>query len=297
MRFKAIVCLLAILCVLSGSVHETGASPVSNVTFGGPGITIELKFPEEAHPTETITHNLTLTALTSLVLQNFTLVIKVLVNMSWQQVYKEQVFLRSMEQSEALISEGKFTLPQNAHETLYCNMHVLTDRVSEPLTCTFYTTNVRTMTYNELLANYSSLLTDYETLLGSYNNLSTRYGGLNSTYNLLLNQHSSLLATFASLNSSYFIQKAVYDALRTSYDSLDASYKTLNQTYYAMRNTIDTPEAELTTTRYITYALIAVTVALVALVIYLKKKKDEPYVVLRKETVALNPTEQTTRTR
>jgi hypothetical protein len=81
-------------------------------------------------------------------------------------------------------------------------MYVMTDKAPGfPLTHIFYTTHVRTMTYDELSANYSSLLTDYETLFGSYDALSTQYGGLDSTY-------SSLQTTFESLNSSYFTQKA-----------------------------------------------------------------------------------------
>lgn len=304
MRVKAIVSLLVVLYFLSGPIHEAGALAVSNVSFLGAGVAIDLEFPEEAHPTETITHNLTITALSSLVLQNFTLVMEALVNTSWQQVYKEQVLLLSMQQSEVLVRKTQFTLPQNASETLYCYMYVLTDKVSsEPSTYTFYTTHVRTMTYNELLSwynellvNYSSLRTDYETLLGTYNALSTQYSGLNLTYNLLLNQYNSLQATFESLNSSYFSKKADYDALKTNYDSLEGSYGTLNQTYYALkvenddlRNTIGAPDTELTMTRNIVYVLIAVIVALVALVIYIKKK-PQPYIVLRKETVAVKPT-------
>jgi hypothetical protein len=305
MRAQAIVSLLVILSFLSGLILEAGALSVSNVSFRGAGVAIDLEFPEEAHPIETITHNLTITALTSLVLENFTLVMEVLVNMSWQQVYKEQIFSLSMQQNEGLIRRMMFTLPQNAHETLYCYMYVLTDKASsEPSTNTFYTTHVRTMTYNELLsgydellANYSSLRANWETLLGSYNTLSIQYGTLNSTYTSLLNQYNSLQATFESLNSSYFSQKANYDALKASYDSLEASYKTLNQTYHALKaenddlgNTISAPDTELTMTRNLVYAFIAVTVALVALVIYIKKKKPEPYIVIRKETVALEPT-------
>ena len=297
MRPKVIICLVAMLCFLSGSIHETDALPASNVSFRGAGVVIDLEFPEEAHPTETITLNLTITALTGLKLQNFTLTIEVLVDTSWKQAYKEQVLLLNMVQGDVLARRVWFTLPLNAHETLHCYMYVLTDKAPGwPSTYVFNTTCVRTLTYNELLTKYNSLLTDYETLLGSYNALSTQYGELNSTYNLLLNQYNSLHATFESLNSSYFTQKASYDELKTNYDSLEATYKTLNQTYYVhkaendiLRETVGTKETELTMTRDIVYALIVVAVVLAAVVIYIKKVKSEPYVVLRKETVALKP--------
>jgi hypothetical protein len=279
------------------SINDTCASSVGNVSFQGEGVVLDMEFPEEAHPTDTIMLNLTITALAGLHLQNFTLVIEVLVDTGWLQVYEEQVLSLSMVQSQVLARLIWLTLPQKAQGALYCDMYVLTDKSNGfPATYNFYATQVRTMTYDELLANYSSLLTDYETLLDSYNNLTTQYRGLNSTYNLLLSQYNSLQATFESLNSTYFTQKATYDTLKTSYDSLQASYKTLNQTYHTLmdendrvRNTVGTQETELTTTRDIEYALIVVTVALAALLIYNKKKKSEPYIILRKETVTVKP--------
>ena len=298
MGFKVLVCLVAVLGFLFGSINEASASAVGNVSFRGAGVVIDMEFPEEAHPTDTVTLNVTITALLALKLQNFTLVIKVLVDTGWQQVYKEQMLSLSMDPGEVLVRLVWFTLPKEAHEVLYCEMYVLTDKApSLPATYIFNATHVRTVTYDELLANYSSLLTDYETLLGSYNALLAQYRGLNSTYNSLLIQYNSLQATFESLNSSFFTQKAAYDTLRTDHDSLEASYKTLNQTYYALttendslKNTVGTRETELTMTRNGVYVLVVVTVALAALIIYNKKKKSEPYVVLRKETVTLKPT-------
>jgi hypothetical protein len=307
MRIKAIVSLVIIMGFLFVRIHEAGALSVSDVSFRGAGVTVDLAFPEEAHPTETITHNLTITAYTPLLLQNFTLIINVLVDVTWQQVYKEQIFSESMLQNEDLTRRMMFTLPQNAHERLSCFIYVLTDKsAGDPSTYTFYSTYVRIITYNkllieynELLANYTSLRADYETLLASYNTLSTQYGTLNSTYTSLLNQYNSLQATYSSLNSTFFSQKANYNALKASYDSLEENYKTLNQTYSLLKaetsnpgSTVAALNTELTTTRNLMYALLVVTVALVALIIYFKKKKPEPYIVVRKETVALKPTDQ-----
>lgn len=305
MRVKTVVSLVIILVFLFGLINDVGALLVNNVSFRGGGVNVNLSFPEEAHPIENTTHNLTITSLTSLVLQNFTLVIKVLSNMSWQNVYQEQILSQNMQQNEDLTRRMIFNLPQEAHERLNCYMYILTDQISSPLTYTFYTTHVRTITYSELLSKYSELLANYsslqaecETLIESYNALSTQHSALNSTYTLLLGQYNSLQATYTSLNSSYFGQKADYDALEASYNSLEASYITLNQTYSALkaenddsRNTIGASNTELTMTRNLMYIFIAVTVALVALVIYIKKKKPDPYIVVRKETVALKPTD------
>ena len=305
MRVKTVFSLVIILAFLFGLIHQVVALSVTNVSFRGGGLNIDLSFPEEAHPTENTTHNVTITALTSLVLQNFTLVIKVFVNMSWQQIYQEQILSQNMQQNEGLTRRVIFTLPQEAHERLYCYMYVLTDKISSALTYIFYTTHVRTLThsellseYSELLANYSSLHAEYETLIESYNAVSTQHSALNTTYTLLLGQYNSLQATHTSLNSSYFSQKADYNALEASYDSLEASYITLNQTYNALksengdsRSTIGASDTDLIMTRNLMYVFIAATVALVALVIYIKKKKPDPYIVVRKETVALKPTD------
>ena len=305
MKLKVLACTVAILCFLSSSIINANAVPAGNVSLEGAGVVVYLEFPEEAHPTETLTLNLTITAQTGLKLQNFTLVIEVLIDTGWQQVYREQVLSLNMVQNGVLERTVWFTLPQNAHEALRCDVYVVTDKAPGlPPNYIFYITSVRTMTYNDLLVNYSRLLADYELQLNRYNALSLKYDGLDSTYNSLnneynslLNQHKSLQATFQSLNSSYLAQEATLDASEDNYDSLEANYKALNQTYYAimddsdsLRNAVDKRDNELVNTRYLMYVLIVVAVALLALVVYLKKGKSDPYVVFRKETVALKPT-------
>ena len=298
MRVKNLACLLVTSFFLLGSLRGVGASSTSSVSFHGAGVTIDLSFPEEAHPTESITHNLTITAKTSLTLENFTLTIKVLVNLSWQLVYKWQVLFGDLLQDETLTRQSRFPLPQKAHGTLHCFMYVLTDKIVDPLSYTFYTTHVRTLTYSELLSeydelltNYSDLLTDYETLLESYNALSTEYGTLNSTYNSLLSEYNALQSNYNSLNFTYHSLQASYNSLLSSYDSLEAGYNSLNQTYTTLENEIKDLRAQLNNTRNLMYLLIGTTIALIVLIIYIKKKKPAPYIVIRKETVAVKPTE------
>ncbi len=302
MRIKSSVCAFVALFLLLGQTCALGASSTNNFSFQGAGVAFDLTFPEEAHPTESITHNFTITAETSLTLENFTITIKVLENSSWQQVYKEQVLSRDMLQNEKITSQPRFTLPQNAHGKLQCFMYVLTDKISDPLSYTFYTTHVRILTYSELLieydkllTNYSALLTEYETLLESYSAFNATYGTLNSTYNSLLNEYNALQSNYNSLNSTYHSLQATHESLLYSYDSLEADYNSLNQTYTTLENEINDLHAQLNNTRTLTYLFIGITIALVALIIYIKKKKPEPYIVIRKETVALKPTENSSR--
>jgi hypothetical protein len=304
MRIKSSVCLFATLFFLFGQIFGSSASSTNNFSFQGAGVIIDLKFPEEAHPTESITHNLTITAKTSLTLENFTIIIKVLVNSSWQQVYMEQVLFRDMLQNENLTSYTRFTLPQDAHGKLRCFMYVLTDKTADLSSYTFYTTQVRTLTYNELLieyeellANYSDFLIEYETLLESYNGLTVTYDTLNSTYNSLLNEYNALQSNYNSLNSTYHSVQATYDSLLSTYYSLEANFNSLNQTCTTLENEINNlrqktgaSKIEIINTRNLTYLFVGATIALIILIIYLKKKKPEPYVIIRKETVAVKPT-------
>ena len=87
MRIKSSVCVFVTLFFLFGQICELGASTTNSVSFYGAGVIIDLTFPEEAHPAESITHNLTITAKTALKLENLTIIIKVLVNSSWVEVY------------------------------------------------------------------------------------------------------------------------------------------------------------------------------------------------------------------
>lgn len=305
MRSKSSVCVFVTLFFLFGQICRLGASSTNSFSFYGAGVNIDLTFPEEAHPAESITHNLTITAKTSLTLENFTIVIEVLVNSSWQQVYKEQVLLRDMLQNENLTRQSRFTLPQKAHGKLYCFMYVLTNKTAEHVSYTFYTAHVRALTYSELLieydellTNYSDLLIEYETLLESYNGLAVTHGTLNSTYNSLLNEYNTLKSNYNSLNSTYYSLQASYDSLLSSHYSLEANFNSLNQTCTTLENEInilrhktDASEIEIINTRNLTYLFIGTTIALIVLIIYIKKKKPEPYVLIRKETVAVKPTD------
>jgi hypothetical protein len=291
MRIKSSVCVFLMLLFLFGQNCGLGASSTNSFSFQGAGVDIELIFPEEAHPIESITHNLTITANTALTLENFTIIIRVLVNSSWQQVSTDARTGRDIVKDEKLPINLKFTLPHNADEKLYCFIHVLTDKTSDPLSYTFYTTHVRKYTYselmseyNELLTNYSDRLTEFGTLLESYNDLAATYGVLNSTYNSLLKQYTTSQSNYNSLLSSHYL-------LEANYNSLNQTCKTLENEIDDLHQKTDSSKIEIINTRNLTYLFVGITIALIALIIYIKKKKPEPYVVIRKETVAVKPTE------
>ena len=358
MRDKSLVCLFLTLLLSSGLICGVDALS-THVSFHSVGVTVDLTFPEEAHPTESITHNVTITANTALTL-NFTLVIKAQVNSSWQEI-KKIGFSLPLGENQSLPILIPFTVPQNTNGRLYCFIYVLTDQVADPSTYTFYTTSVWILTYSELLsahnqllanysdllneynalrANYTDILADYQTLLESYNKLSIQYGTLNSNYNELsvrygtlnsnynelsvrygtlnsaynelslkygtsISTHNSLLGNYNALRSDYNSLNSTHYRLQANYTSLEADYNSLNQSHTALNKSYNTlenevndlhqriyaSEAELTQTRILMTLFMGTSIALILLVAYLKRKKQEPYVVIRKETVAVKQDE------
>jgi predicted metalloprotease len=196
MRTKKLSYLISSALLFSAFVYAVDALPVTTVSFHGVDVTIEITFPEEAHPTESITHNVTITANTAVTLRNFTVVIEASVNSSWQEIFNAQdTFSKPLPMSYSL----PLSLPQEANGPLQCFIYVNTTQSADYLSCAFYSTHVRILTFNELLseynmisAKYTTLIADYQTLTNKYNELLTDQTSLLADYGTLLNEHNEL---------------------------------------------------------------------------------------------------------
>lgn len=368
MQPNKVVYFLCFLLVSSAFTYSAGALQINNVTFHGVGVNIDLIYPSEAHPGDSISHNLTITAYTDVDIQNITLFIYAPVNLTWQQI-KNQSIVFPLPADQSLSVSVRFMLPQDVNGTLNCLLFVQTDQSADYSSYTFYTTQVRTLTYEELFgvynellgnyavlndsyialstnytslwisynglwANYSALTANYSSLNTSFNSLSTQNNALQSEYNALNSTHYSLQANYASVVANNNALQAVYNslsssngALQTSYNSLlgtkntlqsdfnslnstyndvqasyallENAYDSLNHTYTSLQNQVNefaqrisSAENALNSNRMIMFIFVATVAALVAFVIYLKRKKAEPYVVIRKETVAIEQEEK-----
>jgi len=371
------------LLLFSVLVCSVGALPDTTVSFRGGGVTIDLTFPEEAHPTYYIWHNATLTANTGLML-NLTLIIRASVDSTWQEITGWYLPNRVLQENESRREEMYFQLPSNANGTLQCFIYISTNQSVYYSSYTFYTTEVREMTYSELLEDYNvlnntynQLVADFDTLNNTYNDLRSSYEMLNSSYNALNNTYYQLVAdydqlssdynalnntynnlqsSYAALNSSYnelsanysILNNAYndlqggYNTLQNSYNELDSNYKNvnsarnsllgdisklqadydslnstfynvqgnftdlqavydaLNQTYTNLLTAFNNlqqkntrSESDLNTDKIVMLIFVVTVACLVAFIVYLKRKKEEPYVVIRKETVAMKPDEET----
>jgi FtsZ-binding cell division protein ZapB len=239
------------LLLFSGLIYSVGAS-TTTVSFRGGGVTVDLTFPEEAHPTETLTHNVTITAHTDLSLQSFTLFIYAPVNATWQEVKNRTISWDFLE-NETLTSRIEFQLPQDTNGTLYCEMTVQTDQTADALSYKFYTTRVSELTfsemqnlYYEMLANYTSLQADYQSLLNEYNDLLANYTSLFANYTALLSEHNDLLTEYNTLDSNYRSKLNEYNALQTDYNTLDSNYRSQLSKY----NALQADYSELNSTHY-----------------------------------------------
>jgi predicted nuclease with TOPRIM domain len=340
MQTKKIGYFLTLL-LLSGLIYSVGAS-TTTVSFRGGGVTVDLTFPEEAHPTDYIWHNATLTANTALTLYNLTLVIKAPVDSTWQEITGWYLFNRVLQENESRMEEMYFQLPSNANGTLQCFIYVNTSQSAYYSSYTFYTTRVSELTfsemqslYYEMLANYTSLQADYQSLLNEYNGLLANYTSLFANYTALLSEHNDLLAkyngqvaTYQALLNSYNKLSGDYNTLDSNYRSqlskynaLQADYSELNSTFYsvqgnytflqgnftdlqavydALKETYDNLlsdrnnlQGAVDTDRIVLFIFVVTAACLIAFIVYLKRKKEEPYVVIRKETVAVKPDEKT----
>jgi len=272
MLLKEKLLFLISLIILAGFIYGARASQTDTVSFSSAGVTINSTFPEEAHPLEVVSHNVTITSTSPVTLRSITIVVKAQLGQSWQEIYNgTDTLSQPLPRSYNL----QITLPQWVNGRLYCSILVRTSNVGD-LATSFCSTIVSEVTFSEIqtlyyqiLANYSSLESDNTALLSQYNKLLVNCSSLLEDYGTLRTQHSNL--------------SSAYDSLRSEYDRINQTYE--NETD-GMRQIISSSENELMIDRIIIAVLIVAVAVLVISTVYTKSKASAPYVVVNKETVA-----------
>ena len=252
--------------VLAVTCHVVKASDSGVVSFTYGYVWGLLEFPEEVHPTDTVTCNITVGAYIDVDIYNLTLSISGRVAESWQVLRVEQILTRHMMQGENFSLSTVVVLPQNASATLHYVIEVSTDKGFGKTA--FYGTYVRAFTYSELQTNNSKLQQDYSQLSGSYENQTLTLQSLTSQYGNLQTAYNSLNLSYVSLNASD--------------NSLKADYNSLQQNYEYIKEKYDSSLAELGIVRNLMFGFGIATIILAAATLYFRKKA--PYIVLRKET-------------
>lgn len=262
------------MILLSSLGRAAKASQFNTVFFTYGFVWGSIEFPEEAHPADTITCNLTISAYIDVNVYNFTLEISGLTGEKWQSL-RTQIISQYIKQGENLTTSVTVTLPQNTSERLRYTVEASTDKgFGKGI---FYATYVRATTYDQLSSLYDALLLNHTMLLADYDQLLTKYNTLNLTYSSLASEYYAIQARYNSLNFSY-------ESLNASYSSLTSSYGTLQQDYAYLKGKYDASIGELNIVRNLMYVFGITTVVLAAATIYFRKKA--PYILLRKETAA-----------
>ena len=300
-----VLCLILALSVFAGIGVVTART--NDIVVDGVGVAIKLSFPEEAHPNENINHTIAAntTTMTSLEIGLFV----------YAPVDSTSLLIASNTSSWATLPaialpayNVSFALPQNTNGTLRCLLRIRTSQAADYVSFTFYTTTVRSKSYgdllteyNGLLANHSKLIVEYESLLDEYDGLLSEHVALISSHEALLNEHSALEANYTSVLESQRTLQSQYNQLEASYEDLNTEFDNLTDTYNILRGNYSdledqiadlkeqnsSLEGNLSFDRVIMLIFIIAVVGLIALVVYVKRKKQEPYLVIRKETSVL----------
>ncbi len=333
MQAKRTVAFFIVLLLLSMLTCIVRASTNTTVSLQGDEVVVYLTYPEEASPNTTITHNITITSSTTVTLRNFTVVIKALVNSSWQEILNgknEYGFPPELPQTYTLT----LPLPQNANGMLQCFIFANTSSIDN-LSTTLYTSLVSEppfsemqILYYEMLANYTSLQEDYETLLEDYNGLLANYSSLLANYTALLTERDALSGLYTTKLAEYNTLAGDYDKLQHNFDlkshefeTLQTDFNNLNETHYGLQgnytvletnfkdlNTTYTglfedfesiqsslydKQSELDSDKIVMLIFVISVAVLIAFIVYLRRKKEDPYLVIRKETVSMKSDKET----
>jgi hypothetical protein len=188
---KAKIAVLASLLILALGLGPTAkASQFGIATFTYGVLWGSVEFPDEAHPLDFVTCNLTIGAYMDVSISNFTLQISGFGGQNWVVLGTEQLTMYSLAQNNNLTRRVSFTLPQSTSGKLRYIIEVSTDRGFG--NTAFYATNVRTITYEELTDAYNALLSNHTALQTNYNQLMTNYTSLESNYDSLHDQSTYL---------------------------------------------------------------------------------------------------------
>ena len=316
LKNKISILMIAVL-LNSFLLSVTIAAPVPSLAFHGVGLTVNLTYPEEAHPTEEIYHNVTITSQTDLTISNLTLTIYGTVNQTQQEITNLALFSWTLDQNTTLTNRINFTIPQETVGNLYCTFYAKTNQDTDYLFTSFYTTQVDTITFSELVIQYNQLLLEF-------NNNLLLFKSLNQTYYSLIEQNNNLQSDYTNMGIDYRDQisdltsdlkdqikinqelQIEYDSLNTNHTSIKENFASLDQNFTDLIETntlleegiivleqeINDSRNSLDIDRNLMVVFIVILVSLIGLIIYLRNKQKEPYVVIRKETVSVKPKKQ-----
>jgi predicted nuclease with TOPRIM domain len=205
---------------------------------------------------------------------------------------------------------ANYTSLQENYETLFTDYNVLLANYSSLF-----------VDYTTLLDEYGQIVADHEALQDDYDELSANYSSLNATYLALLSEHNQLTTDYndkvsayddldddlmvkinqlSNLQDDHSALNETYYSLQTEYNKLQVDGNTLNQSYINLRTAFDELQERVTDSegtvnvdRVVMFIFIVAVAVLIAFIVYIKRKQEDPYLVIRKETVSMKSDEET----
>jgi len=206
------------------------------VAFDFMGIYGYITFPQECHVNDTLTHELTLAAEPDGIHVNYFTVNISCNTFSGEKILYTEKLVQNEDLAEDWSLKKNITLPvpNDTYGKLYCVLE--TETYKRFATCDsalrFHTTQIRNLTYGELLTAYELVLGQYNITVEKLNHWIVEYQELNSTYYALLTDYNSLKSAYQSLEASY-------NSLNSSYNSLKRDYSLLQEDYNNLLNALN----------------------------------------------------------
>jgi len=193
-----------------------------------------------------------------------------------------------------LVSEPTFSEMFANYTSLQADYETLLSEYDDLLTnCSSLLANYKALLseHNQLTADYNSKVAAYASLLAQYNKLSDDYDALNANYRSKITELGDLQTNYDDLNTTRYNLQASYNTLQTIYEGLNQTYTDLQTELTNLQERINVSEGVLNSDRIVMFIFTVAVAALIAFIVYLKRKKEEPYVVIRKETVSMKSDE------
>jgi predicted nuclease with TOPRIM domain len=200
-----------------------------------------LTFPEECHPASTITHELIVAAEPDGIhLNYFKLDISCNTSIGQKTLYNETIENKNLPETWILNETIRLTIPGDGAGRIHCTIAAETYRqfTASDNAVELDTTNMLTMTYEEMQTAYSELLKQHNDTLEQLELWMTEHGRLNSTYQNLLHLHNLTVIElqhwqneYQTLNDTYYDLLNHHDNALEQLDHWINEYSRLNNTF------------------------------------------------------------------
>jgi predicted nuclease with TOPRIM domain len=138
---------------------------------------------------------------------------------------------------------------------------------------------------------YEELVLAYKEKLAEYDNLSDDFENTKSNYNSKVIEFNDLRRNYVNLNTTLNELQANYTSLETSFEELNNDYTDLEQQSNNLIDSLNISQDELNVTTFVMIIFLIAVAILISFILYLKRKGEEPYIVIRKETVSVKSDE------